>query len=119
MAEDVAMLKEELRMKEKELQELASEKSKNEAKVKHVLKVSHEKIEELKTTVAEKEKEINKIQNIGDASTLDKKSDSEGDDNSIVEELKKNLEQIQKKKCARLRIKRSRQKWWFIIRKDC
>ena len=54
MAEDVAMLKEELRMKEKELQELAAEKSKNEAKVKHVLKVSHEKIEELKTTVAEK-----------------------------------------------------------------
>ena len=74
MAEDVAMLKEELRMKEKELQELAAEKSKNEAKVKHVLKASHEKIEELKTTVAEKEKEINKIQNIGDASTLDKKS---------------------------------------------
>ena len=98
MAEDVAMLKEELRMKEKELQELAAEKSKNEAKVKHVLKVSHEKIEELKTTVAEKEKEINKIQNIGAASTLEKKSGSEGDDDSIVEKLKKNLEQIQKEK---------------------
>jgi len=65
MRENVAMLKEQLRIQAKELQKLDAKKSMHETKIRHVLKLSHDKIEVLKTTIAEKEEEIQNIQIAG------------------------------------------------------
>ena len=56
--DSVEMVKEQLRMQAKELKRRDAEKAKHDAKIKHVLKLSQEKIEDLKTTVQEKEEEI-------------------------------------------------------------
>ena len=58
MRESVPMLKEQLRIKTKELQNSNSEKAKHDAKIQHVLKISQDKIESLQKTVAKKDKEI-------------------------------------------------------------
>ena len=53
--DNVQMIKEQLRMKEKELQRRDAEQEKHDTKIKHVLKLSQEKIEVLKTTVKKQE----------------------------------------------------------------
>jgi chemotaxis protein MotB len=56
--DSVEMVKEQLRIQAKELKRRDAEKAKHDAKIKHVLKLSQEKIEVLKTTVKEQEEEI-------------------------------------------------------------
>ena len=62
MRDSVEMVKEQLRMQAKELKRRDAEKAKHDAKIKHVLKLSQEKIEVLKTTVKEQEEEIQNTQ---------------------------------------------------------
>ena len=52
------MLKEQLRMQAKELQKRDAEKEKGDAKIKHILKLSQDKIKDLTETVTQKDKEI-------------------------------------------------------------
>jgi chemotaxis protein MotB len=107
--ESVEMIKEQLRIQAKELKKRDAEKAKHDAKIKHVLKLSHEKIEVLKTTVAEKEEEIQNVQVAGPKAKVafDKKSDSaEGDggggqsekDQQLIKELKESLDKEKKDK---------------------
>jgi len=105
--ESVEMIKEQLRIQAKELKKRDAEKAKHDAKIKHVLKLSHEKIEVLKTTVAAKEEEIQNVQVSGPKVAFDKKSDSEegGDsggsnekDQQLIKELKESLDKTQKEK---------------------
>ena len=56
--DSVEMIKEQLRIKKKELQRRDAEQEKHDTKIKHVLKLSQEKIEVLKTTVKKQEEEI-------------------------------------------------------------
>ena len=56
--DSVEMIKEQLRIKKKELQRRDAEQEKNDTKIKHVLKLSQDKIEVLKTTVKKQEEEI-------------------------------------------------------------
>jgi len=107
--ESVEMIKEQLRIQAKELKKRDAEQAKHDAKIKHVLKLSHEKIEILKTTVAEKEEEILNVQ-VADPKAkvaFDKKSDSgEGDegggqsekDQQLIKELKESLDKEKKDK---------------------
>jgi len=60
--DSVEMVKEQLRMQAKELKRRDAEKAKHDAKIKHVLKLSQEKIEVLKVTVREQEEEIQNVQ---------------------------------------------------------
>jgi chemotaxis protein MotB len=60
MRDSVEMVKEQLRMQAKELKRRDAEQAKHDAKIKHVLKLSQDKIEVLKTTVREQEEEIQK-----------------------------------------------------------
>ena len=52
------MLKEQIRMQAKELQKRDAEKEKGDAKIKHILKLSQDKIKDLTETVTQKDKEI-------------------------------------------------------------
>ena len=56
--DSVEMIKEQLRMKEKELQRRDAEQEKHDTKIKHVLKLSQEKIEGLQNTIKWQEEEI-------------------------------------------------------------
>jgi len=56
--DSVEMIKEQLRIKKKELQRRDAEQEKHDTKIKHVLKLSQDKIEVLKTTVKKQEEEI-------------------------------------------------------------
>ena len=56
--DSVEMIKEQLRIKEKELQHRDAEQEKHDTKIKHVLKLSQEKIEGLQNTVKKQEEEI-------------------------------------------------------------
>ncbi len=103
--ESVEMIKEQLRIQAKELKKRDAEKAKHDAKIKHVLKLSHEKIEVLKTTVAEKEEEIQNVQVSGDSKVgFDTKSDSEEGgsggsnekDQQLIKELKESLDKEKK-----------------------
>ena len=51
MRDSAEMLKEQLRNQGKEMQRREAEQAKNEAKIKHILKVSQEKIEDLQHEV--------------------------------------------------------------------
>ncbi len=62
MRDSVEMVKEQLRIQAKELKRRDAEKAKHDAKIKHVLKLSQDKIEGLKITVKEKEEEIQNAQ---------------------------------------------------------
>ena len=79
MRESVPMLKEQLRIKTKELQNSNSDKAKHDAKIQHVLKISQDKIESLQKTVAQKDKEINSAQlsKIEDAKNSEKTNEDE------------------------------------------
>ena len=56
--DSVEMIKEQLRIKKKELQRRDAEQEKHDTKIKHVLKLSQEKIEGLQNTVKKQEEEI-------------------------------------------------------------
>ena len=56
--DSVEMIKEQLRIKEKELQRRDAEQEKHDTKIKHVLKLSQEKIEGLQNTIKKQEEEI-------------------------------------------------------------
>lgn len=104
--ESVEMIKEQLRIQAKELKKRDAEKAKHDAKIKHVLKLSSEKIEELKTTVAQKDEEIQNVQVSGGSKVaFDKKKDSEEGvdsgssnekDQQLIKELKESLDKIKK-----------------------
>lgn len=104
--ESVEMVKEQLRIQAKELKKRDAEKTKHDAKIKHVLKLSQEKIQVLKNTVAEKEEEIQKVHVSGPKLAFDKKSDSDKDDDGgssekdqqLIKELKENLDKEKKDK---------------------
>ncbi|MEK9629817.1 MAG: hypothetical protein VW455_12455 [Nitrospinota bacterium] len=105
--DSVEMIKEQLRIQAKELKKRDAEKAKHDAKIKHVRKLSHEKIEDLKTTVAQKEEEIQNVQSSsGSKVSFDKKSSSEDDDSSsesekdqqLIKELKERLDKEKKEK---------------------
>ncbi|MBT5549078.1 MAG: OmpA family protein [Nitrospina sp.] len=72
--DSVEMVKEQLRMQAKELKRRDAEKSKHDAKIKHVLKLSQEKIEVLKTTVQEQEEQIQNAPVVKPNLAFDKKS---------------------------------------------
>ena len=56
--DSVEMIKEQLRIKKKELQRRDAEQEKHDTKIKHVLKLSQEKIEGLQNTIKKQEEEI-------------------------------------------------------------
>ena len=56
--DSVEMIKEQLRIKKKELQRRDTEQEKHDTKIKHVLKISQEKIEGLQNTIKWQEEEI-------------------------------------------------------------
>jgi chemotaxis protein MotB len=101
--DSVEMVKEQLRMQAKELKRRDAEKAKHDAKIKHVLKLSQEKIEVLKTTVQEKEEEIQNKQFSATKVAFDSNRESKeesaeesldrGKDQDLIKDLKKQLEQ--------------------------
>ena len=56
--DSIEMVKEQLRIQAMELQKRDAEKEKGDAKVKHILKLSQEKIKDLTDAVARKDEEI-------------------------------------------------------------
>lgn len=103
MRDSVEMVKEQLRMQAKELKRRDAEKAKHDAKIKHVLKLSQEKIEILKTSVKEKEEEILNKQFSGAKLTFDASKGSKEEnaedaaerehDQALIKDLKSQLEQ--------------------------
>ncbi|MBC8286788.1 MAG: OmpA family protein [Nitrospinae bacterium] len=103
MRDSVEMVKEQLRMQAKELKRRDAEKAKHDAKIKHVLKLSQEKIEVLKTTVQEKDEEIQNKQFSGAKLAFDASKGSTAEtaedtaereeDQKLIKELKNQLEQ--------------------------
>lgn len=101
--DSVEMVKEQLRMQAKELKRRDAEKAKHDAKIKHVLKLSQEKIEVLKTTVQEKEEEIQNKQFTAPKLAFDSNKESKEEttdeglgrekDQDVIKDLKKQLEQ--------------------------
>ena len=83
------MLKEQLRMQAKELQKRDAEKEKGDAKIKHILKISQDKIKDLTETVTQKDKEIK--QAVREAS----KSGSGAKDDKLSNEIEKSQKTIQ------------------------
>ena len=79
MRESVPMLKEQLRIKTKELQNSNSDKAKHDAKIQHVLKISQDKIESLQKTVAQKDKEIISSQRSKTEDAIDSEKTNEDD----------------------------------------
>jgi chemotaxis protein MotB len=111
--DSVEMVKEQLRIQSKELKRRDAEQAKHDAKIKHVLKLSQEKIENLKTTVKEKEEEIINSQyskpkiafdskKEGNENTAEETSAKEKDQ-ELIKELKSQLEQtaLEKEKLAK------------------
>ena len=90
--DDVQMIKEQLRMKEKELHRRDAEQEKHDTKIKHVLKLSQEKIEVLKTTVKKQEEEIK------DSRSSKPNPASNGKTEAKIKELKSQLETAHKEK---------------------
>jgi chemotaxis protein MotB len=94
MRESVPMLKEQLRIKTKELQNSNSEKAKHDAKIQHVLKISQDKIESLQKTVAEKDKEIISSRKSKTEEDIDTEKTKEDDQKTIfIKELQEDLDE--------------------------
>ena len=94
MRESVAMLKEQLRIKTKELQNSSGEQAKNDAKIQHVLKISQDKIESLQKTVAKQEKEINSSQHSKSEEVFDPEKTNEEEQKTIfIKELQEDLDE--------------------------
>jgi DNA repair exonuclease SbcCD ATPase subunit len=96
------MLKEQLRTQGKELQRYKVEQAKSEAKLKHFLKISQEKIEDLKGTVNSKEHEIRQARDFSEslmgAAEKEKAIVGADKDNELVENLQKKLKEAVKEK---------------------
>ena len=90
--DNVGMIKEQLRMKEKELQRRDAEQDKHDTKIKHVLKLSQEKIEVLKTTIKKQEEEIR------DSRSSKPNPASNAKTEAKIKELKSQLETAHKEK---------------------
>ena len=90
--DSVEMIKEQLRMKEKELQRRDAEQEKHDNKIKHVLKLSQEKIEGLKTTIKKQEEEIK------DSRSSKPNPASNAKTEAKIKELKSQLETAHKEK---------------------
>mgnify|MGYP003973653099 CR=1 FL=1 len=94
MRESVPMLKEQLRIKTKELQNSNSEKAKHDAKIQHVLKISQDKIESLQKTVAEKDKEIISSRKSKTEENIDPEKTKEDEQKTIfIKELQEDLDE--------------------------
>ena len=94
MRESVPMLKEQLRIKTKELQNSNSEKAKHDAKIQHVLKISQDKIESLQKTVAQKDKEIISSRLSKTEDTIDSEKTNEDEQKIIfIKELQEDLDE--------------------------
>nr|ADI17907.1 flagellar motor protein [uncultured Desulfobacterales bacterium HF0200_07G10] len=111
MRDSAEMLKEQLRNQGKEMQRREAEQAKNEAKIKHILKISQEKIEDLQHEVKSKEHEIEQARNFskGQMDAAEKENNaasSEGEsdatdsenENKKIKELQKKLEEAAKEK---------------------
>ena len=108
MRESVALLKEQLRMQGKEVQKLNAEKAKHDAKIQHVLKISQEKIEDLKITVTEKEAETKAVHTSikagvytegtteKDQQLIDDLQESTEEDQQLIVKLQESLDQSKK-----------------------
>ena len=90
--DNVQMIKEQLRMKEKELHRRDAEQEKHDTKIKHVLKLSQEKIEVLKTTVKKQEEEIKDSRSSKPNPVSNAKTEAK------IKELKSQLETAHKEK---------------------
>ena len=90
--DSVEMIKEQLRIKEKELQRRDAEQEKHDTKIKHVLKLSQEKIEVLKTTVKKQEEEIKDSRSSKPNPASNVKTEAK------IKELKSQLETAHKEK---------------------
>jgi chemotaxis protein MotB len=86
------MIKEQLRIKEKELHRRDAEQEKHDTKIKHVLKLSQDKIEDLKTTVKKQEEEIK------DSRSSKPNPASNAKTEAKIKELKSQLETAHKEK---------------------
>ena len=94
MRESVTMLKEQLRIKTKELQNSSGEQAKNDAKIQHVLKISQDKIESLQKTVAEKDKEIISSQRSKTEDAVNSEQTKEDEQKTIfIKELQEDLDE--------------------------
>ena len=111
MRDSAEMLKEQLRNQGKEMQRREAEQAKNEAKIKHILKVSQEKIEDLQHEVKNKEHEIEQARDFakGQQEAGEKESDNtsaesesdtpgSGDENKKIKALQKQLEEAANEK---------------------
>jgi len=94
MRESVAMLKEQLRIQGKEVQKLNTEKSKHDAKIKHVIKISQDKIEDLQVIVAQKEEETKNVHSSIKAGVYTEGTTEK--DQQIINELQESLDQTEK-----------------------
>ena len=97
MRDSAEMLKEQLRTQGKEMQRYKVEQVKSEAKLQHFLKISQEKIEDLKGTVNSKEHEIRQARDFSEglmnAAEKEKGLAGADKDNELVENLQKKLEE--------------------------
>ena len=102
MRDSAEMIKEQLRTQEKEMQRYKVEQGKSEAKLQHLLKISQEKIEDLKGAVTSKENEIKQVQDLSEglknAAEKEKGIVGEDKDNEVVKSLQKQLEAAVKEK---------------------
>ena len=102
MRDSAEMLKEQLRTQGKEMQRYKVAQEKSEAKLQHFLKISQEKIDDLKSTVHSKEKEIQQVRDFSEglinSAEKEKGIVGEDKDNEVVENLQKKLEAVVKEK---------------------
>ena len=102
MRDSAEMLKEQLRTQGKEMQRYKLEQGKSEAKLQHFLKISQEKIDDLKVAVKSKDNEIQQVRDFSEglmnAAEKEKGIVGEDKDNEVVENLQKKLEEVVKDK---------------------
>ena len=99
MRDSVGMLKEKLLIQGKEVQRLNAEKAKHDAKIQHVLTISNQKIEDLKTTISEKEEEAKNFQNSEKEGADTEGTNEEGtneEDQQLIIKLQESLDQSKK-----------------------
>jgi len=102
MRDSAEMLKEQLRTQGKEMLRYKVEQEKSEAKLQHFLKISQEKIDDLKVAVKSKDNEIKQVRDFSEGliNSAEKEKGIVGadKDNEVVENLQKKLEAAVKEK---------------------
>ena len=102
MRDSAEMLKEQLRTQGKEMQRYKVEQGKSEAKLQHFLKISQEKIDDLKVAVKSKDNEIQQVRDFSEglmnAAEKEKGIAGADKDKELVENLQKKLEEAVKDK---------------------